>query len=140
MQGSEGEERRALPHCLSSLTLEGAVPCRQWEGPVRLGLHLSLPLCAVCVVVFGMLDVVLLRLARLHGLDPAGKTCIFVYHKKINRNKVLGEGSQMLISLRCSLLLDVLLDVVRMAELGAGPDRELHLGHAPGRVAGGEGV
>lgn len=38
------------------------------------------------------------------------------------------------------LLLDVLLDVVWMAELGAGPDSELHLGDTPGGVAGGKGV
>lgn len=34
----------------------------------------------------------------------------------------------------------LLLDVVRMAELRAGPDSQLHLGHAPGGVAGGKGV
>lgn len=51
--------------------MDGAVSCRQWEGPVRL--HLGLPLCAVCVVVLGMRDVVLLRLTWLNGLDPGGK-------------------------------------------------------------------
>lgn len=67
----EEEERRAFTQERSTLTLDGAVSCRQWEGPVRL--HLGLPLCAVRVVVLGMLDVVLLRLTWLNGLDPGGK-------------------------------------------------------------------
>lgn len=34
----------------------------------------------------------------------------------------------------------LLLDVARLVELGAGPDGQLHLGHVPGRVAGGKAV
>lgn len=70
-QRSRGAELRAFTQEPSTLTLDGAESCRQWEGPVRL--HLGLPLCAVCVVVLGMLDVVLLRLTWLNGLDPGGK-------------------------------------------------------------------
>lgn len=49
--------------------VDGGVSDCQGDGPLRLGLDMTLSVCGVCVVVFGFYDV-LLALTRVNGDGP----------------------------------------------------------------------
>lgn len=56
------------------LTVDGVVSHSQGDGPLRLGLDTCLCVCSVCVVVFGLYNI-LLALTWVHGdgPDPGGE-------------------------------------------------------------------
>lgn len=54
------------------LTVDGVVSHSQGNGPLRLGLDMRLSVCGVCVVVFGLYNILLSRV-HLHWTNPGGK-------------------------------------------------------------------